>query len=89
MSAALLGMAFRCDMGSHVAKLVLLKLVDAAEDDGTSIYPAIATIARAAQAHERTVQRVLRLFQAKGLLRLVRQGGGGPGNTSEYTLDSR
>lgn len=87
MSAELLGLAFKAEMGSHVAKLVLLKLVDAGEDDGTKIYPAIATIARAAQAHERTVQKLLRTFQEVGLLHLVRKGGGGPGDTTEYRLD--
>lgn len=87
MSAELLGLAFKAEMGTHVAKLVLLKLVDAGEDDGTKIYPAIATIAQAAQAHERTVQKTLRDFQKHGLLELVRKGGGGPGDTNEYHLN--
>jgi hypothetical protein len=87
MSAELLGLAFKAEMGSHVAKLVLLKLVDAAEDDGTHIYPAVATIAAAAQAHERTVQRTLRLFQKIGLLDLVRVSSGRPGDTTQYALN--
>lgn len=49
MSAFLLGIGFRADMGTCARKLVLLKLMDACEDDGTRIFPAIATIARAAQ----------------------------------------
>lgn len=87
MSAELLGTAFKAEMGSHVAKLVLLKLVDAADDDGTNIWPAIATIAKAAQAHERTVQKFLRLFQRVDLLQLVAKGGSGPGHTNRYRLN--
>lgn len=87
MSAELLGLAFKAQMGSHVRKLVLLKLVDAAEDDGTSIWPAVATIAKAAESHARTVQKVISLFREVGLLQVVSQGGAGPGDTTEYRLD--
>ena len=87
MSASLLGLGFRADMGTCIRKLVLLKLVDACEEDGTRIFPAIATVARAAQCSERQVQREIRAFVEAGLLRLVREGGKGPRSTNEYALD--
>lgn len=87
MSAFLLGVGFRADMGTCARKLVLLKLIDACEDDGTRIFPAIATIARAAQCSTRQVQRELQAFRDVGLIRLVKEGGKGPRSTNEYALD--
>ncbi|MCT8970599.1 helix-turn-helix domain-containing protein [Microbaculum marinisediminis] len=87
MSAYLLGMGFKCDMATCARKLVLLKLIDACEEDGTRIYPAVSTIARAAQCSARQVQRELKAFVDTGLLRIVREGGRGPGSTREYAMD--
>ncbi|TPM55336.1 hypothetical protein FJ959_18180 [Mesorhizobium sp. B2-2-4] len=87
MSAFLLGIGFRADMGTCARKLVLLKLIDACEDDGSRIFPAISTIARAAQCSTRQVQRELKAFLDIGLIRLVREGGKGPRSTNEYALD--
>lgn len=86
MSAYLLGIGFRADMGTPTRKLVLLKLIDACEDDGTRIFPAVSTIARAAQCSTRQVQRELSRFVEQGLLQVVREGGKGPRSTTEYTL---
>lgn len=87
MSAYLLGLGFRADMGTCIRKLVLLKLIDACEDDGSRIFPAIATIARAAQCSSRQAQREIRAMLDAGLLHLVREGGKGPRSTNEYRLD--
>lgn len=87
MSAYLLGIGFKADMGTCPRKLLLLKMIDACEDDGTKIFPAVATMARAAQCSERTVQREVKLFLEVGLIRLVREGGRGKGNTNEYALN--
>lgn len=87
MSARLLGLAFGARMPSLAAKVVLLKLVDCCDDDGRNIFPSVATLANAAECAERTVQRVLKLFCAIGLLRMVREGGSGKGNTRCYELD--
>lgn len=87
MSARLLGLAFSARMPSLAAKVVLLKLVDCCDDDGRNIYPSVATLAAAAECAERTVQRVLKLFCAVGLLRVVREGGAGKGNTRCYEMD--
>lgn len=74
-------------MGTCARKLVLLKLIDACDDDGSRIFPAISTIARAAQCSTRQVQRELKAFLDIGLIRLVREGGKGPRSTNEYALD--
>lgn len=87
MSAFLLGTGFRADMGTCIRKLVLLKLIDACDDDGSRIFPAIATVALAAQCSPRQVQREIKGFLEVGLLRLVRRGGNGPKSTNEYALD--
>ncbi|NGO50448.1 hypothetical protein [Allomesorhizobium camelthorni] len=87
MSAFLLGTGFRADMGTCIRKLVLLKLIDACEDDGSRIFPAIATVARAAQCSDRQVQREIKGFLDIGLLSLVRAGGQGRRSTNEYALD--
>jgi hypothetical protein len=87
MSAFLLGTGFRADMGTCIRKLVLLKLIDACEDDGSRIFPAIATVARAAQCSDRQVQREIKAFLDIGLLSLVRAGGQGRRSTNEYALD--
>ena len=87
MSARLLGAAFEAEMGSTIRKLVLLKLVDACDDDGSRIFPAVSTIARAAECSERQVQRELKNFCESGLLALVGNETGGRSNTREYRLD--
>lgn len=87
MSSKLLGQAFAADMGTRSRKLVLLKLVDHCRDDGTKIFPAVASVAAAAQCSDRQVQREIAEMLKAGLLTLVRQGGKGPGSTNEYALD--
>jgi hypothetical protein len=87
MSAFLLGMGFRADMGTCVRKLVLLKLIDACEDDGSRIFPAVATVAVAAQCSTRQVQREIKSFLDVGLIKLVREGGKGRRSTNEYAMD--
>lgn len=87
MSAKLIGQALDADMPTHVAKLILMKLADAAEPDGTSIWPSVATIARVVSCSPRHVTRMLKLFVSVGLLVVVRRGGAGPGDTNEYRID--
>lgn len=87
MSAALLGLAFKARVGSQTAKIVLLKLVDCCDDEGRRIFPSVATLADEAECSPRHAQRVLRLFCAVGLLRIVREGGRGAGSTTCYEMD--
>ncbi|MEK9754808.1 MAG: helix-turn-helix domain-containing protein [Rhodospirillaceae bacterium] len=87
MSARLLGVGFSCNMGTAGRKLILLKLIDACDDDGSNIYPSVSTIATAAQCSARQVQRELAGFCRVGLLSVVASGGRGPGSTTHYQLD--
>lgn len=87
MSSELLGAAFKADIKPHAYKLVMLKLIDAARDDGTKIYPSIKTIAKAAGVSERHTKRVLHGFVEIGLLSITVIGGKGRGDTTEYSMD--
>jgi hypothetical protein len=49
-------------------KLVLLAYADHAHDDGTSIYPAVSTVAKMTGYSERSVQYITRKLEKKGLL---------------------
>ncbi|MGO4816694.1 helix-turn-helix domain-containing protein, partial [Cupriavidus sp. 2MCAB6] len=72
MSASLLGAAMKAKLGSRTRKLVLIKLVDCCHEDGTNIYPALATVAEDAECSITTARRTLREFCAVGLLRKVK-----------------
>lgn len=87
MSARLLSLAFDAEAPSASAKLVLIKLVDCCDDEGKKIFPAVATLARAAQCDPRTVQRHIAMFCTVGLLRKVRDGGAGRGSTTHYEMN--
>jgi len=72
--------------GSPSRKIVAIKLADVANDDGSSIYPSIFTVASEAELSERQVQRVMEEFRKAGLLIVVRPGGG-RNRPTEYRLD--
>ncbi len=72
--------------GSPSRKIVAIKLADVANDDGTSIYPSIATVASEAELSERQVQRIMDEFREAGLLVVVRKGGG-RNRPTEYRFD--
>jgi hypothetical protein len=72
--------------GSPSRKIVALKLADVAREDGSKIYPSIATVAAEAELSERQVQRVMDEFRKEGLLVITRKGGGRY-KTTEYRLD--
>lgn len=87
MSASLLGAAMKAKLGSRTRKLVLIKLVDCCHEDGTHIYPALATVAEDAECSIATARRTLKEFVAVGLLRKVRDGGSGRRSTNHYEMD--
>jgi hypothetical protein len=62
--------------GSSARKAVALILADFAREDGSSIFPSVETIAAHAEVSPRQVKRILKVFVEKGLLIVVRQGGG-------------
>lgn len=88
MSASLLGLAWSAKVGdSKTRKLVLMKLVDCCDDEGSNIYPALATVADHVGCSTQQVRRELKRFCEIGLLRKVRDGGKGKGSTARYEMD--
>lgn len=87
MSAALLGLALKAKLHSQTRKMVLIKLVDCCQEDGTRIYPSLATIADDAECSVPTARRVMQTFCRVGLLRKVRDGGSGAKSTNHYEMD--
>jgi DNA-binding transcriptional ArsR family regulator len=73
--------------GGGTRKAVAVKLADYARPDGTSIYPAVPTMARELELSDRTVQRELRALEEAQLLVPVRKGGRGQGSSTAYRLD--
>jgi helix-turn-helix protein len=84
MSVHVSSLVYRAKLGGSSRKAVALKLADCAHDDGSNVYPSVARIANEAEVSPRTVQRVLRDFVSEGLLIVVREGGKGPRDTTEY-----
>ena len=87
MSAALLGLALKAKLHSQTRKMVLIKLVDCCHEDGTRIYPSLATIAEDAECSVATARRVMQTFCKVGLLRKVKDGGSGAKSTNHYEMD--
>jgi hypothetical protein len=68
MSVKLMGMVFEAPFESPTEKLVMLALADFASDDGSNIYPSIATLARRTSLSDRAVQKTLKALIAAGFL---------------------
>lgn len=56
-------------------RLVLLALADNADEEKRFAWPSVATLAKKARIHERTVQRILRRLVDATEISLVREGG--------------
>lgn len=69
--------------------LLALAIADHAHDDGTHIYPSVSTLAKKTRQSERTVQYQLRKMQECGWLVLVKQASGKPGQTNQYSINSK
>lgn len=88
MSASLLGLAWAAKVGdSKTRKLVLMKLVDCCDDEGSNIWPSLQTVADHVGASTQQVRRELKRFCEVGLLRRVSDGGRGKGSTARYEMD--
>ena len=85
MSGFLAGKIWQSDLDPELKPLAAA-LADVANDDGTSIYPSVAYMAWLLSRSERTVQTGLKALRAAGVLRVVKEGGQGAGNTTEYRL---
>lgn len=72
----------------HPVKAVLKELAFMANDQGTEIYPSVATIARFVGLSERAVQKALReLERAMIAVPMNANRGGAHGRTNAYALD--
>jgi hypothetical protein len=87
MSIRLMSLVWEITWPTQSQLLVALKLADHANDDGSNVYPAKASIARLAQCSESTVQNALRAFRDCGLLSVIRQGGNGPKDPTVYAIN--
>ena len=77
MSGKVVGMVFDHYIGRGAELLLAVKLADNAHDDGTSIYPSVATLALQTRQSERSVQYQLKRMVEQGWLVLVKHASGG------------
>lgn len=87
MSIRLMSMVWEVQFPTQSQLLAALKLADFANDDGGSIYPSRNRLAYHCQCSETTAKVVLRCFRECGLLIVVKEGGNGPRDTTEYCFD--
>ena len=68
--------------------LVLLAMADYANDDGTSIYPSVKSLAKRARLSEDQTRRIIHKLIADGVVELVEQGGwnGNRNKSNEYRI---
>ena len=71
--------------------LLALALSDVAEDDGSQIYPSVATMASKTRQSERNIQYLLAKMKEKGWLIEIRPGGifNGKRYTTEYQIPAQ
>lgn len=89
MSIMLMSRLFRIQFGSANRKMVAIRLADFADDDGRGIWPTVARLARETEISDRTVQRILKDMVEEGILVVVREGGGRPGQATRYDFDMK
>jgi len=86
VSIHVLSMVLKARLRSTNHKMVMIKLASCANDDGTRVFPAVATIAAEAQLSRRTVQAILRALEDEGLIVLEGHAAGGRGHAREYRI---
>lgn len=77
------------DFGSLTRKVIAARLADHADDEGRGIWPSVERVAAQCNASIRTVQRTLAEFVEQGILKIISEGGRGPGSTTRYDFDMR
>ena len=87
MSIKLMSLVWDVTWPTQSHLLVALKLADHAHNDGSSVYPAKASVARQAQCSESTVANALRALRGCGLLRVIQDGGNGPRSPTVYAFN--
>lgn len=78
---------FRMNLGGCNRKLLAVRLADFADDEGRGIYPGIKRLASETELSERTIQRILADFVQEGILVVVQEATGRPGQTTRYDFD--
>ncbi len=78
---------FRKQLGSSSRKMLAVRLADFTDDNGCGIWPSVGRLARETDLSERTVQRLLREFVDDGLLIVVAEASGRPGEATRYDFD--
>ncbi len=86
MSGRLAGLVWDSDLDA-APKALAAMLADYARDDGTSIYPSVATMARRLSRTPRSVQKNLAKLRHMGILVVVLGGKGGRSKSTKYRLD--
>jgi hypothetical protein len=87
MSILVMTRVFGKRFGSCTRKAIAVKLADHADDEGKGIWPSLARLAASCDVSESTARRTLAEFVSEGLLKLVKEGGNGPGSTNRYDFD--
>ncbi|MBP1852135.1 helix-turn-helix domain-containing protein [Rhizobium halophytocola] len=87
MSILIMSRMFKASLGSSSRKIMALRLADFADDDGRGIWPTVARLSRETELSERTVQRILADFVEEGLLVVVQEASGRPGQATRYDFD--
>lgn len=87
MSVECSTVVWKRDFGGASRKMVAVRLADHADDEGRGIWPAVEKVAAQCNLSCRTVQRVLADFVTEGILKIVSEGGKGPGSTRRYDFN--
>jgi hypothetical protein len=69
--------------------LVLLAMADFASDDGGNVFPTAATLAKKARLEIRQVKTAIKTLREDGVLELVKETTGRPGQANEYKINVR
>lgn len=90
MSVRAMALVWELDLPKPL-KFVLLALADHADHQGRNAYPGVELLSRKTGDHPRTVQRLLRELESRGLIEAVIPGGGvlaggARGRATVYTL---
>lgn len=87
MSIMIMSRLFRMNLGGCNRKLLAVRLADFADDEGRGIYPGVKRLASETELSERTIQRILADFVSEGILVVVQEATGRPGQTTRYDFN--
>lgn len=76
MSVRMMTLVFEHYPNGGGERCLALALADCAHDDGSHVFPSVATLAHKSRQSDRTVQRQLQVMVGYGWLLVIREGGG-------------